>query len=347
MNVELKNKQMSFLSEKLGGKTVMVSGATGLVGSAVVRYLLDLNKALSSDIKIIGLYKDEEKCRKLYGNIKDCPFCPRFFSSDDAVSFDDKVDYIVHCAGISGGSKMHLKDPVRVFDIGINGTRSLLEYAVSYECKGFVYVSTYEIYGGVNEDALILENHPCQLDPMTLRNSYAEVKRLCESMCVAYSAKYGMHVYSGRLTSSFGTGVSYNDPRFFAEFARCVVNGQNIVMKSTGGTVRNYLDVDDAASGFLYMLVNGENCTAYNLTNRNNVFSVRDIAMRMIELDGNHVELVFDIADDIKSLGFRKEGVTVVDPTKLENIGWSPIYTFDETLQKLLDTMKMNKPEGV
>ena len=344
MDFEVKNKQMSFLSEKLGGKTIMVSGATGLVGSAVVRYLLGLNRELSSDISIIALYKDENKYQKIYGDIQDSHLFPRFFSTDEVVSFNDKVDYIVHCAGISGGSKMHLKDPVRVFDIGINGTRSLLDYAVSHECKGFVYVSTYEIYGGINEDALIPENHPCQLDTMVLRNSYAEVKRLCESMCVAYSAKFGLHVYSGRLTSSFGTGVSYNDPRFFAEFARCVVNGQDVVLKSTGGTVRNYLDVDDAASGFLYMLASGENCNAYNLTNRDNAIPVRDIAKRMIELDGNHVNLVFDIADDIKSLGFRKEGVTEVDPPKLENLGWTPVYTFDETLIKLLDTIKAGKP---
>ena len=92
------------------------------------------------------------------------------------------------------------------------------------------------------------------------------------------------------------------------------------------------------------MLANGENCSAYNLTNRKNAIPVRDIAKRMIELDGNNVDLVFDIADDIRSLGFRKEGVTVVDPSKLENLGWTPVYTFDETLIKLLDTIKANKP---
>lgn len=344
MNSELKKQQMAFLSGKLGGKTIMVSGATGLVGSAVVRYLLELNNVLDSNIRIIPLYKDLAKFEKIYGKINDRDdLFPRFFSTDETMSFDEKADYIVHCAGISGGSKMHLKDPVRVFDIGINGTRRLLDYAATHDCQGFVYVSTYEIYGGVNEDALIPENHPCILDPMVLRNSYAEVKRLCESMCVAYSSKYGFNVYSGRLTSSFGTGVSYNDPRFFAEFARCVVNGKNIVLKSTGGTVRNYLDVDDAASAFLYILTNGENCQAYNLTNRNNAISVKDIAQRIIEIGGNKVELVFDIAEDAKALGFRKEGVTVVDPTKLENIGWTPVYTLDETFEKLLKTIESQK----
>lgn len=338
MNKDLYQRQQSFLSTKLGGKTIMVSGATGLVGSAIVRYLASMNDNCQASISIIPLYRDEKKLNRVHASLVGrSDFFPRYFATDEDVSFDENVDYIIHAAGISGGSKMHLKDPVKIFDIGINGTRSLLDYAVVHGCKGFVYVSTYEIYGGINQEDLIPENHPCQLDPMVLRNSYAEVKRVCESMLTAYSAKYGFNVYSGRLTSTFGTGVSRTDPRFFAEFARCVAGGKNIVLKSAGGTVRNYLDVEDAASAFLYILANGENCQAYNLTNRNNTISVRDIAQQLIELAGKKVELVFDIADDIKALGFRKEGVTVMDPSKLEAIGWSPVYSFNETLRKLLD----------
>lgn len=345
MNSQLLNEQQSYLADRLRGKTIMVSGATGLVGSAIVRYLITLNDVKDAGIQIIPLYRDSDKYEQVFGGTKGRDdVSPAYFSADEDFAYEGQSDYIIHCAGISGGSKMHLKDPVKIFNIGIGGTRRLLDYAASHNCKGFVYVSTYEIYGGVNEELMVAENHPCLLDPMVLRNSYAEVKRVCESMLTAYSAKYSFKVFSGRLTSTFGTGVSYNDPRFFAEFARCVVEGRNIVMKSTGGTVRNYLDVDDAASAFLYILVNGESGNAYNLTNRNNAISVRDIATKLIALGGNQVELVFDIADDIKALGFRKEGITLMDPSKLEGIGWAPVYTFEESLQKLLDTF--NKERG-
>lgn len=341
MNSQLLQEQQSYLAERLRGKTIIVSGATGLVGSAIVRYLAALNEGQDAGIQIIPLYRDREKYDHVYDKMNGRAYLsPQLFTADVDITFDLHADYIIHCAGISGGSKMHLKDPVKIFDTGIGGTKRLLDYASTHNCEGFVYVSTYEIYGGVNENQLVDENHPCLLDPMVLRNSYAEVKRVCESMLTAYSAKYGFKVYSGRLTSTFGTGVSYNDPRFFAEFARCVIEGRNIVMKSRGGTVRNYLDVDDAASAFLYILVNGENCNAYNLTNRNNAISVRDIASKLIALSGDKVELVFDIADDIKALGFRKEGITVMDPSKLENLGWKPVYTFEDTLVKLLSTLR-------
>ena len=341
MNIALFNEQQSYLSKELGGKTIMISGSTGLVGSAIVRYLMALNRAFDADIHIIPLYRDREKYEKMFGFAGETSLLyPREYSATGNNSFDLAADYVIHCAGISGGSKMHLKDPVKIFEVGLKGTKELLDYASTHGCKGFVYVSTYEVYGGVNEENLISEDHVCSLNPMVLRNSYAEVKRLCESMLVAYSSKFGFNVYSGRLTSTFGTGVSYNDPRFFAEFARCVVEKRDIVLKSTGGTVRNYLDVDDAASAFLYILANGENGNAYNLTNRDNAISIRDIALKIIELGGSQVKLVFDIADDIKALGFRKEGVTLMDPSKLEGLGWKPVYSLDDTVLKMLDSIQ-------
>lgn len=175
-----------------------------------------------------------------------------------------------------------------------------------------------------------------------LVGSASEIKRVCESMLIAYSAKYRINVFSGRLTSIFGTGVSYDDPRFFAEFSRSVIEERDIVLKSAGRTVRSYLDVDDAASAFLYIFVNGETNNAYNLTNMDNEISIRDIARKIIEISGGKIGLKFDISEDIKQLGFRNEGRTIIDASKIENIGWMPVYSFEETLEKLLDSMRMD-----
>jgi len=338
---DLLREQKAFLAEKLHGKTLMVSGSTGLIGSAVVRYLLDLNDSCGAEITVLALYRDERKRKAVWAqNRDDLHFL--VYNESQGVSGDEEIDYAIHAAGISGGSRMHLKDPIRVFTVGIEGTRKLLDYAVSHGCKGFCYVSTYEIYGAVNSDELIREDHECRLDPMILRNSYAEVKRACESMLTAYSAAYPINVYSGRLTSTFGTGVAYSDPRFFAEFGRCAAEGRDIVLKSTGSTVRNYLDADDAASAFLYILACGENNNAYNLTNTDNAVSIRDIAEKVIRLSGGGIELRFEIADDIKALGFRKEGCTLVDASKLEALGWKPVYSMDDTILKMLNSLRLS-----
>lgn len=344
MNTDLLLEQEKYLSKKLQGCSIMVSGATGLIGSRIIYLIDELNSSYQSDIKVIALYRDEEKKENVFKELSNRHNVV-FINHDieDMLCINQKVDYIIHCAGVSGGSKMHLKNSVRVFDIGLSGTKMLLDFAVKQECQGFLYVSTYEIYGSVSSEELIKETDSCSLDTFTLRNIYAEIKRLCESLCCAYSNQYNLNTYAVRLTSTFGNGVKYDDPRFFAEFARCIIENRDIVLKSTGGTVRSYLDADDAAIAFLYILANGKSSNAYNLTNMENSISIKDIAVKMIELSNSDVQLKFELTDDIASMGFRKESCTLMDAGKIEQLGWKPVYSMEDTLVKLLDSMKLSK----
>ena len=344
MNEGILQQHTKYLAEKLQGKTVLVTGAAGLIGSSIVRYIDYINSVEKSKIKCVLVDITDERKKELFGTL-DFENLYTFVKCDlqKELPYSGKVDYIIHCAGFSGGSKLHLTNPVKVFDVGIGGTRNLLQFAVSNDCKGFLYVSTYEVYGDTSNDEKIKETQTCNLDTFVLRNCYAEVKRVCESMICAFSAQYGFDVFAARLTSTFGNGVRYHDPRFFAEFARCVINNQDIVLKSHGTTVRSYLDSDDAAIAFLYILVNGQSCNAYNLANSENEISIRDIADRIIRLSGTSAKIRFDIENDTAKFGMRKEGKTVMDTSKIEAIGWSPVYSFDDTLIKLIESIKKGK----
>lgn len=346
MNRALLDQHNQFLAANLENKRILISGATGLIGSRVVAYLDWLNREKNANIEVVALYRDEQKRRRVFAQL-DGEGQVRFVQGDveRELSFAGNVDYIIHCAGYSGGTKMHLKDPVKVFETGIGGTRHLLDFAVNHRCEGFLYVSTYEVYGDASQEGYITERQACQLDTFTLRNCYAEIKRLCESMLCAYSAKFGLPVFAVRLTSTFGTGVKYDDPRFFAEFARCIIEGRDIVLKSPGRTVRSYLDADDAAIAFLYVLTKGESCNAYNLTNMGNEISIRAIAERMIALSRAPVHLAMDVQEDIESLGMRREGRTVMDATKMRNLGWEPVYSLDDTILKLIESMRRSKTD--
>ena len=332
-------KQLKTLAEKYRGKTILVSGATGLIGARIIALISKLHNEYDNSINVIGLYRNESKLNKMMPVVPEgIVFC-RWNMDEDTVPEIGHYDAVIHCAGISGGKKMHLKDPRRFFTTNIGSTQKLLDYNAQH-CKApFLFVSSYEVYGDVLQETPFNEDYPCKVDTFTVRSSYAEMKRMSEMMCCMWSSQFGFNAYSVRLTSTFGEGVEYDDPRFFAEFARCIIENRDIVLKSSGGTVRSYLDADDAATAMLYVIASGQNGN-YNLTNMQNAISIRDIAKRMIKVSGSNIELKFDIADDVSQLGYRKEGCTLMDATKLMELGWQPVYTLDETIGKLIQSMR-------
>lgn len=334
------SKLLNTLAEKYSGKTILVSGSTGLIGARIIALISKLHNEYDNSINGIGLYRNESKLKKMMTVVPDgIEFC-RWDMDKDTVPEIGHYDAIIHCAGISGGKKMHLKDPRRFFTTNIGSTQKLLDYNAQH-CKApFLFVSTYEVYGDVQQETPFKENNPCYLNTFEVRSSYAEMKRMSEMMCCMWSSQYGFDSYSVRLTSTFGEGVEYDDPRFFAEFARCIIEGRDIVLKSSGGTVRSYLDADDAAIAMLYVIANGQNGNAYNLTNMQNAISIRDIANRMIKVAGSDIELKFDIVEDVSKLGYRKEGCTLMDSTKIMDLGWEPVFTLDETIGKMIDSMR-------
>ena len=336
-------EQLKFLSDHLSGKTVLVSGSTGLVGTRIMALLSLLHKEYDRSIRGIGLYRSESKLHKVFPTVPEGIEMSKWDSDSEGMPEVAQYDAIIHCAGISGGKKMHLKDPRKFFFTNVCGTRKLLDLNAQTARAPFLFVSTYEVYGDVQQEEQIKEDHPVRLDTFTLRNCYAEMKRMCEMMCCMWSSQFGFDSYSVRLTSTFGTGVEYDDPRFFAEFARCIIEERDIVLKSAGGTVRSYLDADDAAVAMLRILSAGQNGNAYNLTNMGNAISIRDIARQMIDVSKSGIGLKFDIAEDSTKLGFRKEGCTLMDASKLMALGWEPVYTLDETILKMINSMRNHR----
>ena len=133
-------KDKKTLASELRDKCVLISGATGLIGARVVAYLVALNETENANIRIVALYRSKDKVKTEFKHligISQIDFVE--YKIGDKIQYIQDVDYIIHCAGVSGGLKMHLKDPVKVFDIGITGTRDLLEFAVEHHCKGFLY----------------------------------------------------------------------------------------------------------------------------------------------------------------------------------------------------------------
>ena len=336
------------LIETLTKQAILVTGATGMLGQNVISTLLKMNDDFSTEIQVVAHARNFDKANKLFAKHMNRSDFELTICDITEISLTNKVDYIIHTAGVTGGSKQHVDFPVRTITTALEGTKKVLDLAVEKDCKGVVYLSSLEVYGntGMNKKE-IYEKEGGYIDPLNVRSSYSESKRMCECMCVSYMKQYGIPVYIARLTATFGFGVDYFDNRVFAQFARSVIEKKDIVLKSTGETVRNYCDAEDAARAFLMILANGIPGEAYNIANMNTEISIKNLAIKLIELyPDSGIKLKFELNSDVQKLGYNTTMRNVLNSEKLMDIGWRPIYNLDDMLRRLIKFMKDNKEES-
>lgn len=322
------------------GKKILITGAGGLIGSALVKTLLADKE---SKVSVIALVRNGEKARKTFSCLPQerlefltCDVC-------DLKAENLGVDYIVHAASKTA-SKDFVDKPAEVILSAINGTQKVLEFARVNPVKGLVYLSSMEVYGTPSTDEKITENSPSDINTMKVRSSYPEGKRACECLCTAYAAEYGIPAKVVRLTQTFGEGVDYNDGRIFAELARCVIEGRDIVLKTKGETKRNYIYVGDAVSAILTVLSDGVAGEAYNAANEETYCSVYDMSCLVAEKFGNgNVKVVIRETEDIAKFGYAPTLKMNLSTEKLQNLGWSASVDLLQSYQKMIDYMKWQK----
>ena len=146
-----------------------------------------------------------------------------------------------------------------------------------------------------------------------------------------------------RATQTFGPGVRYDDGRVFAQFMRCAVENTDIVLKSAGLTERSYLYTADAVSAILVSLLKGKPGQAYTVANSDTYCSIKDMAQMVAnEISGGNIKVVFDIAEDIESLGYAGTFYMDLDVKKIEELGWSPNVALKAMFERMIEGTKSN-----
>ena len=244
MNELAGNEELAGL---LKGSTVFVTGATGLLGSQVIFALLGMNAVQGAGIRVVGMARSRDKVKKVFGEVEQDEALSFYFGEiEEPVLYEGGVDFVVHGASPTS-SKFFVTNPVETILAAIRGTRHMLEFARDKGVRGMVYLSSLEVYGTPEEGReWIKEEDYGYLDPLSVRSSYSEGKRMVECLCVSFAKEYGVPVRMARLSQTFGAGVDYADGRVFAEFARCAVEGRDIVLHTQGNTVRSYCYAKDA-----------------------------------------------------------------------------------------------------
>lgn len=321
--------------EELNGSRVLVTGATGLLGRALVKTLLSRRHT----IHVVALVRNIEKAKRVFSDVRSSEL--EFWVADvNELAIENlHIDYIIHAASMTASADFVAR-PAEVFLTTVLGVRNMLEIARVNSVKSFVYLSSMEVYGTPATDVLIDENSGTDINTMAVRSSYPESKRAAESLCAAYGSEYGVPVKTVRLCQTFGEGVEYDDKRVFAEFARCAIEKRNIVLKTKGQTKRSYLYIDDAVSAILFALVFGENGQAYNAANESTYCTIFDMAQLVAtEFGGEQVKVVIDEADTA-ACGYAPILHMNLDCTKLRGLGWEPTVDLTEAYRRTIDYMK-------
>lgn len=319
--------------------TVFVTGATGLIGSQVVKTLACANRLRNLNIVVLALVRSEDKARKVFGELLDRGDVRLVLGDvNQELMVDEPVDYILHGASPTS-SRYFVTNPVETIMTAIMGTKNILDFAKRKCVKGLVYLSSLEVYGvPQTEDGVVKETDYGYIDPLSVRSSYSEGKRMVECLCASYAKEYDVPVKVARLSQTFGAGVEYEDGRVFAEFARCAVEKRNIVLHTAGNTLRTYCYTRDAVAALLTILVKGESGCAYNVTNKNTAVTIREMAQCVCDaFPQSGIAVEFDMPKDLESFGYNPEMVIKLDTQKLESLGWHATVDLKEMFIRMIE----------
>ena len=307
---DLEELAQNRIFEELNSKSILITGATGLIGSELVLGILCANRLRDLNIKVIALVRNEEKAKKIFEKVIENPNLEIITQDvNQPLIYEGKADYIIHTANTTS-SKDFVTTPVETIMTIINGTKNMLDYAKKVGAKSFLYLSSLEVYGTILSETPLKESDYGKLEILSSRNSYPEGKRLAENLCVSYSSEYGLNTN---------------------------VNKTDIVLHTKGETVRNYCYLTDAANALLTILLKGKDKSAYNVANPNTAISIKEMAE--IAAKKGNVTLKYEIDD--KERGYNPVVKIILDTAELERLGWRARVDLDEMFERLLLSMEM------
>jgi nucleoside-diphosphate-sugar epimerase len=309
------------------GRAVLVTGANGILPAYVVETLLYLNeRRTGAPVRVLALVRDRRRAEARFTHYRGRDDL-RFLVQDIGrpVPDDVQADFIIHAASPARPQEF-ATDPVGTLVPNVVGTYHLLELARRCGVRGFLFLSSGEVYGRTPDgQATISETDFGPLDPTVVRSCYGEGKRAGEALCAAYAHQYRVPTRIARLGHSYGPGMRLDDGRVFADFVADVVHRRPIVLKSDGSAVRPFCYLSDAVVGCFTVLLNGADGQAYTVANDDAYVSVRELAELIVGLfPERRLSVVYagEPAGANPTVGPARFGR--VDTSKVRTLGWRP-----------------------
>jgi len=327
----------------LSGRTILLSGATGMIGKCIIELLMQHNHAHPDEepIHIIALSRNGERAKERlaeYWNLESF----RYIACDVNQEIPEcgQADYIIHAAS-NTHPLQYSQDSIGTITANVIGTKNLLDYAVEHRTERFCFVSSVEVYGENRGDVeRFQEDYLGYLDCNTLRAGYPESKRVGETLCNAYGQTHRLDFVIPRLSRTYGPTMLPSDSKAIAQFIKKAAAGEDIILKSAGTQLYSYTYAPDAAAGILTVLLKGKSGEAYNISDLESEVTLRQITEWLAEDNG--VKVAFEVPDVTERAGYSTATRALLDTEKITALGWRPQVHMREGLVKTVRGMREN-----
>ncbi len=283
-------EELKPIADKLSGKTLLITGGAGFLGNYFILTIDYLNKhvlkqpcrVISVDNFITGMkYNIEE------GN----NFKPIKHDITKPLKIDEKIDYIIHAAGI-GSPKFYRIYKIETIDVGVLGTRHMLELAKEKKAKSFMFFSSSEVYGDPDPKFVPTpETYYGNVSCTGPRSNYDESKRLGETLCVAYNETHNVPVKMVRPFNVYGPGMREDDYRVIPNFVANAFMGNSLPVYGDGSQTRTFCYITDAIVGFFKILLSEYNKESFNVGNEKGEVSMLELANLVADIFDNKVKV--------------------------------------------------------
>lgn len=339
--------------DEIRGRSIVITGASGLIGSCVVDSLMYMNlnylkEGERTTVAVMGRNRKRLEERFSYAFKGNMP-CLKIIEQDLGVEFDmtevletllkGNADYIIHAASNSDPKNFSLH-PVGTITANIKGMTGILEYAKQKNSR-VLYVSSREVYGFIENKTAYEEEDYGVIDFNGLRSCYPESKRVSELLCRSYAEEFGTSTAMARLGYVYGPTMLMSDSKAIAQFMKKAIEGENIVMKSKGEQIRSYCYVADIVDGMFRILLDDRKGEAFNVANREAEISIRGLAEEIAKCADVQVE--FELPDDIEAKGYSAPQDAIIDERKLRKLGYEPRYRIEKGIQRTYEILQSIK----
>jgi nucleoside-diphosphate-sugar epimerase len=253
------------LWNKLNGRTIFLTGATGFFGKCILKNLLFANNQLGLNTRIIVLSRNPDQFTKQYPEFKHASI---HYIAGDVRNFEfpeGAVDYIIHAA-TDADTHLIVNEPLNIYDTIVEGTRQILELARLKKTSAVLYVSSGAVYGRQPSSVTHMpEEYTGSPDVYGADAAYGEGKRVAEMLCQIYYKQHNIASKIARCYSFAGTYLPLDRHFAVGNFINDLLNNKQIKVQGDGSPFRAYLYTADLVIWLLRILFEGQVCRPYNV----------------------------------------------------------------------------------